>query len=305
MTWELPRNFRRYRATSEHEMSIGGAATKCFLSIDGKLDGAYIAKYAHKNAEIETYTELFNNQLGKALGFDMAHSGIMKLDNVLHFVSRNFRQQGERLVHGSLILEELGLAKAEEIERIKTAAQQQGIFDIDFAANVLGEFCGQDFADVFDRLVAMLVFDALIGSMDRHPRNWGVIVPDINPGAEKGHIRFAPIYDSARALLWDLNDAKVEGLAASELKRYIERSSPRIGLPHSIHKCNHYELLSYLATGHKTVLVNSLRKLPSSTVGLASDLLRRWPFRNVFSGVRQRTIIRIIQSRFDRLMSIA
>jgi hypothetical protein len=307
VNWELPRKFRGYRASSEHEMSIGGAATKCYLSVDGKLAGAYIAKFAHKNAEIETYTELFNNQFGKLLGFDMAHSGVAKLDGVLHFLSRSFRQEGEQLVHGSLMVEMLGLADSSEIEQIRTAAQQQGIFDIDFVETVIREFCGADFDAVFDKFLAMLVFDALIGSMDRHPRNWGVIRPMKDHGTQAGHFRFSPIYDSARALLWDLNDARVKGLSASneELKRYIERSSPRIGLPHAVRKCNHFELLSYLASKHKGLLHNNLKKLPPSTVGVSSDLLYRWPFRNVFSGARKRGIIKIIQSRFDRLASIA
>ena len=197
--WELPRNFKGYRASSEHEMSIGGAATKCYLSVDGKLDGAYIAEFAHKNAEIETYTELFNNQFGKLLGFEMADSGIAKLDGVLHFVSRPFRQEGEQLVHGSLMVEMLGLADSQEIERIRTAAQQQGTFDVDFVETVIRAFCGADFDAVFDKFLAMLVFDALIGSMDRHPRNWGVIRPMKDRGAGSGHFRFSPIYDSARA----------------------------------------------------------------------------------------------------------
>jgi len=304
--WELPRNFKGYRASSEHEMSIGGAATKCYLSVDGKLDGAYIAKFAHKNAEIETYTELFNNQFGKLLGFEMAHSGIAKLDGVLHFVSRSFRQEGEQLVHGSLMVEMLGLADSQEIERIRTAAQQQGTFDVDFVETVIRAFCGADFDAVFDKFLAMLVFDALIGSMDRHPRNWGVIRPMKDRGAGSGHFRFSPIYDSARALLWDLNDARVEALAASdeELQRYIDRSSPRIGLPHAARKCNHFELLSYLASKDKALLFSNIQKLPSSTVGLASDLLNRWPFSNVFSGCRRRGIIKIIRSRFDQLVSI-
>jgi hypothetical protein len=305
VNWALPRKFKGYRASSEHEMSIGGAATKCFLSVNGKLDGAYIAKFAHKNDEIETYTELFNNQLGKQLGFDMAHSGIAKLDGVLHFLSRSFRQTGEQLIHGSLMVEMLGLANSQEIERIKTAAQQQGIFDIDFVETVIKEFCGADFDAVFDKFLAMLVFDALIGSMDRHPRNWGVIRPMKESGTGLGHIRFSPIYDSARALLWDLNDAKVGSLSASELKRYIDRSSPRIGLPQALRKCNHFELLSHLMLKHKALLLKNVQKLPPSTVGLASDLLSRWPFRNVFSGLRRGMINRIIQSRFDRLMSIA
>jgi len=306
VNWELPRSFKGYRASSEHEMSIGGAATKCYLSVDGKLDGAYIAKFAHKNAEIETYTELFNNQFGKLLGFDIAHSGIAKLDGVLHFLSRSFRREGEQLVHGSLMVEMLGLADSQEIEQIRTAAQQQGIFDVDFVETVIRAFCGTDFDAVFDKFLAMLVFDALIGSMDRHPRNWGVIRPMKDHGAGAGHFRFSPIYDSARALLWDLDDDRVEALAASnqELQRYIDRFSPRIGLPHAARKCNHFELLSHLARKHKALLFNNVQKLPSSTVGLASDLLHRWPFRNVFSASRQRGIIRIIQSRFERLVSI-
>jgi hypothetical protein len=286
-------------------MSIGGAATKCYLSVDGKLEGAYIAKFAHKNDEIETYTELFNNQLGKLLGFDMAHSGVAKLDGVLHFLSRSFRKEGEQLVHGSLMVEMLGLAASNEIEQIRTVAQQQGIFDIDFVETVMRAFCGADFDAVFHKFVAMLVFDALIGSMDRHPRNWGVIRPMKDRGAGAGHFRFSPIYDSARALLWDMNDAKVEAISTSseELKRYINRSSPRIGLPHAARKCNHFDLLSYLASKHRAILSNNIQKLPSATVGLASDLLHRWPFRN-FSGGRKRGIIGIIQSRFDRLASI-
>lgn len=287
-------------------MSIGGAATKCYLSVDRRLEGAYIAKFAHKNGEIETYTELFNNQLGKLLGFEMAHSGIARLDGVLHFLSRSFRREGEQLVHGSLMVEMLGLADPKEIEQIRTVAQQQGIFDIDFVETVMREFCGADFDTVFDKFIAMLVFDALIGSMDRHPRNWGVIRPMKDRGVGVGHFRFSPIYDSARALLWDMNDAKVGIISASseELKRYIDRSSPRIGLPHAVRKCNHFDLLGYLGSKHKALLCNNLRKLPSSTVGLASDLLHRWPFRH-FCGGRKRGIIRIIQSRFDRLMSIA
>jgi hypothetical protein len=310
INWDLPRNFKGYRASSQHEMSMVGAATKCFLSVGGKLSGAYIAKFAHKNYEIETYTELFNNQFGKLLGFEMAHSGIARLDGVLHFLSRNFRQDGEQLVHGSLMVEMLGLANSAEIEQIRTAAQQQGIFDIDFMETVIREFCGSDFDPIFEKFLAMLTFDALIGSMDRHPRNWGVLRPMRDGGGDRadgGHIRFSPIYDSARALLWDLTDARIETLLAStaELKRYIGRSYPRIGLPHSALRCNHFELLSHLGTKHKALLINTIQKLPSSTLGLASDLLHRWPFRNVFTVGRSRCIITILESRLGQLRSIA
>jgi hypothetical protein len=305
--WELPRNFKGYTASTQHQMGIGGAATKCYLSISGRMEGAYIAKFAHKNGSIETLTELFNNQLGKTLGFEMAHSGIAKLDGVLHFLSRSFRKPGEKLIHGSLMVETLGLADSGEMEKVKTVAQQQGMFDIDFVETFMREFCGIDFNNVFNKFIAMLVFDSLIGSMDRHPRNWGVIAPESqgDPDKSESRIRFSPIYDSARALLWDFSDAKIALLSASDLKRYIEKSSPRIGLPHAARRCNHFELLAHVATKHSSLLINNIQNLPSSTVGLASDLLHRWPFRNVFSVLRKRAIMAIINSRFDRLMSMA
>jgi hypothetical protein len=306
VNWGLPRNFKGYAASEQHQMGIGGAATKCFLSVSGRMEGAYIAKYAHKNGEIETITELFNNQLGKALGFDMAHSGIALLDGHLHFLSRSFRSAEENLVHASLMVETLGLADSSEMARLKTVAQQQGIFDIEFVETFMREFCKSDFDVAFDKFIAMLVFDALIGSMDRHPRNWGVLAPQTKDTTGAiGRIRFSPIYDSARALLWDLTDAKIKALSANDLKHYIAKSTPRIGIPYAKQRCNHFELLSCLASKHKSLVVSNIQKLPSSTVGLSSDLLCRWPFRNVFSGARRRAIMAIITSRFDRLMSIA
>jgi hypothetical protein len=305
VNWDLPRHFKGYTASEQHKMGIGGAATKCFLSIAGEMDGAYIAKYAHKNGEIETITELFNNQLGRALGFEMAHSGIAMLDGNLHFLSRSFRSSGEKLVHASLMVETLGLADSKEMARVKTVAQQQGVFDVEFVETFMREFCRSDFDSVFDKFLRMLVFDALIGSMDRHARNWGVLAPETKEsGNGPVRVRFSPIYDSARALLWDLTDAKIQALSAGDIKRYIEKSTPRIGLPHAKHRCNHFELLSCLASKHKALLLNNIQKLPSSTVGLASDLLHRWPFRNVFSVVRRQAIMKIINLRFDQLMAM-
>lgn len=305
VNWDLPRKFRNYRASSQHEMALGGAATKCYLSISGGgRVGTYIAKFADKNAEIETYTELFNNQLGVALGFDMAHSGIAMLDGVLHFLSRSFfRGEDEALIHGSLMVEQLGLAKEDEMAHVKTAHQQQGIYDISFVEIVIKEFCGTDAQSVFEQFLTMLVFDALIGSMDRHPRNWGVI----RPSKEPVQFRLAPIYDSARALLWDFTDAKVGSILKNqaEFKRYVMRSSPRIGLPGKKTRCNHFELICHIAQNGNPFIIKAIKNIPSCAVGLASELLHKWPFSTVFNGERKRAIMLIIDSRFNTLVTIA
>lgn len=305
-TWDLPRSFAGYKASSEHEMSIGGAATKCFLSIDGALGGSYIAKFAHKNDAIETYTELFNNQLGLLLGFEMAHSGVARLDGVLHFVSRSFRTKAtEQLLHASLLVEELGLADRAELESIKTAHKQQQVYDIEFVESMTKTVCGADGQTVFAALVEMLIFDALIGSMDRHPRNWGVIRTATQPA----RYRFSPIYDSARALLWDLTDAKLKMLSVNpdELDKYIRKSYPRIGLPSSVShgsRCTHLDLVDYLVRTRPSVTRAALEMIDIDISRIAGKLVQSYPFGRVFSSVRKQLIVRILQLRREALLHL-
>lgn len=168
VTWDLPRSFAGYQATDSQEMSMAGAATKCFLSRNGDLNGGYIAKFAHKNGHLETYTELFNNQLGGRLGFNMAHSGIARLDGVLHFLSRSFRTDPScQLLHGSLLVEEIGLANRTELECIKTTASQQNVYDIDFVRDMIYQVCNEYADSVFagiSRDAGFRCFDRLNGS---------------------------------------------------------------------------------------------------------------------------------------------
>jgi hypothetical protein len=299
MTWDLPRSFVGYKATDSQEMSMAGAATKCFLSKNGELNGGYIAKFAHKNGHIETYTELFNNQLGVRLGFNMAHSGIARLDGVLHFLSRSFRTDSScQLLHGSLLVEEIGLASRTELERIKTTASQQNVYDIDFVRAVIFQVCNDHADKVFASLVEMLVFDALIGSMDRHPRNWGVLRTATLPA----EYRFSPVYDSARALLWEKNDAILEKLEQNEeeFQRYVRKSHPRIGLPKSVGclgKCTHVDLIRYMLSEYREVTQRAYAKINVDIQNVAGRLLGQHPFSVVFSRRRSRMILRLLEIR--------
>jgi HipA-like C-terminal domain len=305
-TWDLPRRFKGYQASDTHEMSMAGAATKCFLSKNGSLDGAYIAKFAHKNGHLETYTELFNNQLGVLLGFSMAHSGIAKLDGVLHFLSRSFRvNSNQQLLHGSFLLQEIGLAEQAELDVINTAARQQGIYDIDLVRTIIFQVCGEYADNVFESFVEMLMFDALIGSMDRHPRNWGVLRSSTLPTKYS----FAPLYDSARALLWDRDDVNLKLLESSEqdFQRYVQRSYPRIGLPRSAGckgKCTHGDLISYLLAEHRDVTLRAYSKISVDVGQIAARLLREYPFRRVFSKLRARMVLRLLAIRQQFLLHL-
>ncbi len=284
---------------------MAGTTPKCFLSQNGEMRGGYIAKFPEKGGNMETYTELFNNQLGGALGFDMAHSGIARLDGMLHFVSRSFIENNEQLLHGSLLVEQAGLASREELLRIKSQGSQQGVYDVAFVRAVICEVCDKQADEVFAGFVHMLVFDALIGSMDRHPRNWGVLRSATLPT----EYRFAPLYDSARALLWDKNDAILASLELDEdaFQRYVRRASPRIGLPKSsghTGNCKHADLIRYLVSHHEADTLRAYEKIKVDLRQTAGRLLRRHPFRRVFSRRRGRLILRLLQSRQQELLHL-
>jgi hypothetical protein len=76
-TWDLSRTLHGY--VVELDRSIQGQAPRWVLRGPGGADEFYIAKFGMKNGRIEVLTELFNNQLGLALGFNMAHTGVAML----------------------------------------------------------------------------------------------------------------------------------------------------------------------------------------------------------------------------------
>jgi len=72
--------------------------------------------------------------------------------------------------------------------------------------------------------VEMLAFDCLIGHNDRHPYNWGIIVPIYKLHAP----RFSPVFDTARALFWNVPETRVRQMVSDrkQLETYISKCAP-------------------------------------------------------------------------------
>ena len=306
--WGLRRRLSDYAVVGSQEaMSVAGRSTKWLLRNNSDPTDLYIAKFADKNGRAETYTELFNNQLGVALGFEMAHSGVVRLDDKLYFVTKSFRDADERLVHGSLMVEELLATTPKDTDAIGKGRDEQHFYSIDFLRDVILQFCpGACGAAVLAKFIEMLVFDALIGSMDRHHQNWGVL----QPLAEPARTRLAPIFDSARALMWDFPEGKLAEYDGEETKihRYVENARPRVGTyPKSTKPkgCNHFELIENLLHlfPHQTRAV--LLKIHPDIGDIADTLMQQFPFQRAFSGRRKRLIRRVLEIRTDRLLALA
>ena len=105
----------------------------------------------------------------------MADSGLVRADGTLAFVSRIFTSPEETLRHGSLIIEDF-YKEEKALDRVRRR-EEQAFYSIDFVASHIRAYCGDDFEAIFPKFIDMLVFDAIIGSMDRHAQNWGVLAP--------------------------------------------------------------------------------------------------------------------------------
>jgi hypothetical protein len=301
--WGLPRTLSDY--VVKQDTTIGGKATKWVVRGNSGPDDFYIAKFGNKNGRIEIFSELFNNQLGSALGLEMAHSGLARLDGHLYFVTRNFRRS-EALIHGSLLVEDCFGAK-DQLESISPRSEQ-AFYSINFVVDVIGQYCGKSSEKVLEKLFEMLIFDALIGSMDRHAKNWGVLRSEFaqSVGGEDLTFRLAPIFDSARALLWDLPEGKLLLLDNDEaaLLAYIESSRPCIGPDPDhpkVNDCNHFEFIKCLLELYPHLTKRAFAKIPVEVCEIAGKVIKEFPFNRAFSSLRKRLILKVLHIRADML----
>jgi HipA-like protein len=300
--WGIPRSFVGYRIDPTHQ-TVGTAKKYVLISEDGGPD--YIVKYAQKFNFTETLTELFINRFGAACSFDMAHSGLGSIDGEAVFVTRSFLTRDEHLVHGSFLIEEhhKALGVLETLKR----SQEQEFYSIDFVLQTISDYCGTDGSCVIDRFIQMLLFDALVGSNDRHSQNWGVI----RASKTQTGYRFSPIFDTARALLWNTSDVKLASFQKDNnlLRNHMARARPIIGperkfLESRPAPCNHFHFVQNLITVAPHLDVDAVTKVLSQTGRIARQVMRNFPFQGGFNKLRRDMIVKLLSLRADELISI-
>ncbi len=241
----------------------------------------------------------------------MAHSGLVRLDGALHFVSKSFyRSVGESFAPCSVMLQEHFEKK--DLAGIPKGRSEQSFYSIDLLAEIVYNFCGNGFSEVFSSFVEMLVFDALVGSMDRHIENWGVIVSDSSPRT----IRFAPIFDSARSMLWNLSDEQLKKLGTLDgsgalvpvtpsVMRYVNHSRPLIGIAGQDTSISHFQLISHILDKYGTLVKEPMWKVrPVAVRRRAVALLGAYPFCSAFTTLRSKLIAKVLEIRADKLSEL-
>lgn len=289
------------------EVAMVGEAPKDFLRVYEYGAGhkarpgtwpAYIAKVGQKRYPNESVTEHLLTRLGQGLGVGMAESRLMWVRGQLRFLSRYFLRPDESLVHGA----EIFAGHLADLEFVQEVERQGATREV-FTFQVVEESVRSRFPDHAEAIMAdfvrLLGFDALVGNNDRHYYNWGVItqVRGRRPP------QFSPIYDTARALLWNEREEKLarvmaEGRAEAFVDKYVSGCVPKTGWD-GCGEINHFDLMTKLARDRPRFLP-VLQSLAGRDLGAMTEALLRGEFDRLYSAQRKKMMVMCAMKRLER-----
>ncbi|WP_028788713.1 HipA domain-containing protein [Terrimonas ferruginea] len=274
---------------------------------------AYIAKTAEKWYPHESVIEYMINRIGQELGLRMNDVKLVVANKQIRFLSRFFLRKDEKLIHGAEIcgqyLDDMPFAR--EIAQNKDTARD--LFTFEFIRDAIRTVFPDDFEEILCDLVKMIVFDGLVGNNDRHFYNWGVINT-----VKKSNRRpiFAPLYDSARGLLWNLSDKNISNalsgyqqyVKSSDIRsgkkvvNYIEEAAPRISIEDN-KAANHFELIDFVKRirPEYAAIVNELSSVDKERK--IAKMLKK-DFFPMFEKSRQELLSIILMERFTRIRKL-
>ena len=268
----------------------------------------YYAKFGGKSYPHESITEFGINKVGEALGLKMNETRLVNANNQIRFLSKDFIERGKKkLIHGVEILHEYFEDKdfIDEINKDRKSRRELLTFDV--VENAIRHVHPRQSEELLTELVKLITFDAIVGNNDRHFYNWGVIGDVIN--ASDRSVEFAPIYDTARGLLWNKMESQVKQIyrqykngSFDQMNAFLVKSKPRFSFEGNP-KSNHFEFIEHLAqrsTTYKKVITTLIGTEVENCVLLKlKDTIFRY-----FSEERNYLIAEILKLRFQKLRKI-
>lgn len=225
---------KNYNLQTVDFLTISGDAPKDFIADKEYRPGhrsrrnpqdKSIAKVGSKYYPIESIIEQFITRIGQCFGLCIADSKLRMVDGQVRFLSKYFLRAGEQLTHGAEIYEySIGKENYAELSEQKQEAEY---FTFQMTCEAIRVLIPDDEKKIVAGYVEMLTFDAIIGHNDRHPYNWGVIVP-LHKNKKP---RFAPVFDTARALFWNIPERRVVVMLTNKasFESYVQKCQPPIG----------------------------------------------------------------------------
>ena len=182
----------------------------------------YIAKVGSKFYPIESIIEQYLTRIGQCYKVKIADSKLRIVAGQVRFMSKYFLHKSEQLTHGAEILA-LSIGKP-EYKQIEEKKMESEYFSFQMVCEAIMAAFPDENYEIIGGLIEMLTFDALIGHNDRHPYNWGVIVPL----RKDKKTSFSPVYDTARALFWNVPENRIRQMMTdrNQLDKYIRKCEP-------------------------------------------------------------------------------
>lgn len=207
-----------------------------------------IAKTAEKWYPHESVIEFMINRIGEVLGIHMNEIRLVFANGQIRFLSKFFRRRDEVLIHGAEICGQYLEDEKFAVEIAEDRNTARELFTFEFIEEAMKSVFPLNYQILLDNLVKMLVFDAITGNNDRHFYNWGVLD---SPFMVSKMPKFAPVYDSARGLLWNWKDEDISRQwnliekGGRKIEKYIQEASPRVSFENNA-TANHFELIQFL-----------------------------------------------------------
>ncbi len=239
-----------FKKLEKHSTSLLGEAPKGIFRYPS-TGHLYLFKWPKERADGFTHgfreilTEVILTRLAGRLT-KSAEVGMARYRGETVFVTKIFTRRSERLVHGVEIFK--GLYDDKGIDEIQEKREAQRIFyTVQHISSALKEYLGDRWdQEIEDSFYRMLLVDAWLGNQDRHAENWGLI-EYVSPEGDKRPPRFAPLFDTARGLLWNTHYVGLLEHLTNNIKfdGYINESRPLISLDGNS-DVNHFHLAQHV-----------------------------------------------------------
>lgn len=257
----------------------------------------FIAKGGQKAYPNESITEHFVTRVGQTLGMRIADSKLMWIGGQIRFLSRYFLKEGQSLIHGAEIFSGYLAQDTTFVQEVEAKGFSSQIFTFQVAQTALKTEYPPYWMEIMLGLVRLLAFDAIVGNNDRHYINWGVV----KSVTGKGPVSFAPVYDTARALLWNIIESNLQIWEEDDIERridgYVRGSRPKMGWD-GASDLSHFDLVRRIALSDATYRAVLQAMTPSAALPAVRQLLKG-EFARLFSPLRARIVLRCLEKRID------
>ena len=292
-------------------LEVSGDAPKDFLRIyeydRGKKANpntwpAHIAKVGHKYYPIESVTEHLLTRIGEQLGLNIARSRLMWVRGQLRFLSEYFLGRNESLVHGAEIFSGYLAADRQFVEQVEEMKMSNEIFTFQVVEAAVKSRFPEQADEILQEFVRLIAFDAIVGNNDRHFYNWGVITHVAGDRPP----RFSPVYDTARALFWNVTE---DGLSEQEhrfedfLRKYVLGSYPKTGWDRC-KSLNHFDLVLKIFED-RPIYRKTITNLYVENLLERVQILLDGEFANLLSPIRKHFISACLKMRLGKYAEIA